>query len=163
MTIAFFIGLLIFTAYVAVAVVKFGVPKSLSDTFYLYGGKPKGYVFTAALWLTVFLIAPLWLSVSEDALAFSAFLACAGLLLVGAAPMFKGEDARWHEAFAIICAVFALLWQVLNKQYWEMVAVLVIIVIIAVVTKTLKSSRTFWLEMVAFYSTFLSIIIKKFV
>jgi hypothetical protein len=59
--------------------------------------------------------------------------------------------------------VFALLWQVLNKQYWEMVAVLVIIVIIAVVTKTLKSSRTFWLEMIAFYSTFLSIIIKKFV
>ena len=38
MTIAFFIGLLLFTAYVAVAVIKFGVPKSLSDTFYLYGG-----------------------------------------------------------------------------------------------------------------------------
>ena len=39
MTIAFFIGLLLFTAYVIVAVVKFGVPKSLSDTFYLYGGR----------------------------------------------------------------------------------------------------------------------------
>lgn len=49
MTIAFFIGLLLFTAYVIVAVVKFGVPKSLSDTFYKYGGKPKGYIFTAAL------------------------------------------------------------------------------------------------------------------
>ena len=56
MTIAFFIGLILFTAYVIVAVVKFGVPKSLSDTFYLYGGKPKGYVFTAALWLTALLL-----------------------------------------------------------------------------------------------------------
>lgn len=163
MTIAFFIGLLLFTAYVIVAVIKFGVPKSLSDTFYLYGGKPKGYIFTAALWLTVFLIAPLWLSVSEDALAFSAFLACAGLLLVGAAPMFKGADAHWHEAFAIICAVFALLWQILNRQYWEMVAVMSVAVAIGAATETFKSSRTFWLEMVAFYSTFLSIIIKKFI
>lgn len=160
MTIAFIIGVVLFTAYVVTTSLLWGIPASLSQTFYTLGQAPKGYLFTATLWATVFLIAPLWLSVSEDVMAFSAFLACGGLLLVGAAPMFKGKDAHWHEAFAIICAVFALLWQVLNGQYWETATLAFIAIAIAVKTKTFKLCRTFWLEMIAFYSTFLSVAVR---
>ena len=160
MWISFVIGVGLFVAYVVTAVCLWGVPASLSQTFYLLDGKPKGYIFTAAMWAVCFLIAPLWLSVSEDALAFSAFFAIGGLMLVGAAPMFKETDRRWHEAFAIVCAAFALLWQFLNGQYWEAVAFLVVFFALAKVTKTMRVCRTFWLEMVAFASTFLSIAMK---
>lgn len=162
MTIAFLIGVLLFISYVTVSLIKFGILPSLSDSFYKYGGKPKGYIFTVAMWATVFLIMPLWFSVTKDIFTFSTFLACGGLLLVGAAPMFKESDNKWHQIFAIICAVFAILWQILHKQFWEVPLFIIILGTIAYKTKTLKDCRTFWLEMAAFGSTFLSIIIQKY-
>ncbi|MBQ3679828.1 MAG: hypothetical protein IJP79_07190 [Paludibacteraceae bacterium] len=160
MWISFIIGVLLFVAYVVTAICLWGVPSSLSQTFYLLDGKPKGYIFTAAMWAVCFLIAPQWFSVTEDWATFSVFFAVGGLMLVGAAPMFKETDRGWHEVFAIICAVFALLWQILNGQYWEMALFLVVFCGIGIATKTYKSCRTFWLEMVAFGSTFLSIAMK---
>lgn len=161
MTIAFLIGVILFISYVIVATIKFGILPSLSDSFYKYGGKPKGYVFTVAMWATVFLIMPLWFSVTKDIFTFSTFLACGGLLLVGSAPVFKGEDNKWHQIFAIICAVFALLWQILNQQYWEVPVITLIVAILVFITKSWKQCRTFWLEMIAFFSTFLSVGIKS--
>ena len=162
MWISFFIGVLLFVAYVVTAVCLWGVPASLSQTFYLLDGKPKGYIFTAAMWAVCFLIAPQWFSVTEDWATFSVFFAVGGLMLVGAAPMFKETDRGWHEAFAIVCAVFALLWQFLNGQYWEAVAFLAVFFTLAKVTKTMRVCKTFWLEMTAFASTFLSIMMKGF-
>lgn len=161
MEIAFLIGVFLFLAYTIAMSAMYGVPSSLSNTYYLLGEKPRGYLFTFCLWATAFLIAPLWFSVTKDIFTFSTFLACGGLLLVGAAPVFKGEDNKWHQIFAIICAVFALLWQVLNKQYWEVLAVTLIVAILVFITKSWKQCRTFWLEMIAFFSTFLSIGIKN--
>ena len=159
MTTIFVIGILLFLVYVIVSIAKFGVPSSLSETYYKWGGKPQGYVFTAAMWLTVFCIAPLWFSVSKDWATFSVFFAAGGLLLVGAAPIFKEQDKGWHSVFAIICAVFATLWQFLHCQFWEVPLFAIVFFAIAYRTDTLKLCKTFWLELTAFCSTFLSILI----
>lgn len=160
MWISFLIGVGLFVSYVVTAIRLWGVPPSLSQTFYLLGGKPKGYGFTAAMWATCFLVDPLWFSVSEEWTTFSVFLSVGGLMLVGAAPMFKDSDRRWHSAFALGCAIFALLWQILNGQYWETIAFVAIFFALAKATRTMRACGTFWLEMVAFASTFLSVAVK---
>ena len=63
----------------------------------------------------VFSYAPIFFNI----LTFSVFFAAGGLLLVGAAPVFKEQDKGWHSVFAIICAVFATLWQFLHCQFRE--------------------------------------------
>lgn len=158
MFIASLIGIAIFIAYIIVSVAKFGVPPSLSDTYYLYGGKPKGYIFTAVLWITVFCLIPQWISITPESLVFLVFLACAGLLLVGAAPIFKSRDDKWHQAFAIICAIAAIAWEIVMKQYIILGSSVIAILLIALLTKTLKKGKTFYLEMMAFLSAFSSII-----
>ena len=159
MLISFFIGVLLFTVYTVIAECLFGITTSLSETYYKLE-KPAGCLFTITLLATSFFIAPLWFDITDENLTFSVFLAVGGLMLVGVAPLFKGVDHKWHEAFAIICAAFAILWQMLNGQYWEAPAFLALFAGIGALTKTLKKCKTFWLEMAAFGSTFTSIFIK---
>lgn len=104
----------------------------------------------------VFSYAPIFFNI----LTFSVFFAAGSLLLVGAAPIFKEQDKGWHSVFAIICAVFATLWQFLHCQFWEVPFFATVFFAIAYRTDTLKLCKTFWLEQVAFCSTFLSILIK---
>ena len=74
-------------------------------------------------------------------------------------PKFKEQDKGWHSVFAIICAVFATLWQFLHCQFWEVPLFATVFFAIAYRTDTLKLCKTFWLELTAFCSTFLSILI----
>lgn len=111
---------LIFIAYNAIMIWKFGMPSSLSDTFYLLQNKKKGlgYLFTAMMTSMAFTLMPGWLSISdaiggwESNLTFLAFFACAGILFVGCAPAFRniGIENKVHMISAKLCAVFAMLW-----------------------------------------------------
>lgn len=152
------LGIIIFIAYVAVAIVLFGIPPSLSDTFYLFGGKPLGYVFTITMWVVSFLILPYWLKITPESIKFMPFLAVAGLTFVGAAPLFRKEDKGWHSAFAIGCAIFAILWAILTKNVDFLAINLFTFAVVSLLTKTLKSCKTFWLEMAAFATVFASLI-----
>lgn len=152
------LGIIIFTVYVTVAVVLFGIPKSLSDTFYLYGGRPFGHVFTITMWVVSFLILPYWLKITPESIKFMPFLSVAGLTFVGAAPLFKKEDKGWHSAFAIGCAIFAILWAILAKNVDLLAINLFTFVVVSLLTETLKSCKTFWLEMVAFGTIFSSLL-----
>ena len=114
------IALAVFTVYNAVIIGIFGMPTSLSDSFYLLQSKKKGlgYIFTAMMTVMAFTLMPAWISISdampgwEHNLTFLSFLAAAMIMFVGAAPAFRnvGIENKVHMIAAKACAVFAIVW-----------------------------------------------------
>ena len=109
-----------------------------------------------------FLLMPAWLEISVGSpFQFLAFLAPAGIMFTGAAPAFKSSELEntVHMTSAIFAAITALLWVGLVANLWFVIVIwFVIIAILAIVTKTVKSSYIYWLETVAFLSTFTAIL-----
>lgn len=90
-----------------------GVPESISATYYMLG--KRGWMFQAVMILVGFLLCPVWIPVSKDQHSFLAFLSCASLMFVGAAPAFRMElEGRVHYVSAAVCCACAVLWQVLD-------------------------------------------------
>jgi hypothetical protein len=83
-------------------------------------------------------------------------------MFVGFTPAFNDADMykTIHNVAAYSCAVFAMLWIILVTPFWYIILIVLgIISVIAILTKTVKSSYVYWLEMVAFISLFTSIIV----
>lgn len=160
---------LIYLIYNGVALGLFGIPKSLSMTFYLFQEKKKWtrIFFPIMMILVAFLLLPAWLEISAlSSLQFLAFLAASGIIFTGAAPAFKSSDMEntVHVVGAGCAALFATLWVILvSKLWWVILIWLAILGLIMLVTKTTKSSYIYWLETVAFLSTFTSILIHYLV
>lgn len=158
-------AILIYAIYNLMAIKFFGVPKSLSDTYYLYKNKKKWtrVLFPIMMVSMVAFLMPAWLEISAaSALQFLAFLASGGILFVGTAPAFMSSNLenKVHTYSAIAAALFSLLWVILVGKMWYMILFwLILLTITAIVTKTWKTSYIYWLETVAFLSTFSSILI----
>ena len=162
-TISIIVATAIYVAYNAIAIAIFGVPESLSNTYYLWKEKNgKGWLFCLMMYLVVALMMPAWISLSEGGnFQFLAFLAPASIAFVGTAPAFLSSDleGKVHTISAILAAVCSLAWVCIVTPYWWSIICFTGIVALAVtLTKTLKS-YTYWLETIAFASTFYSAII----
>lgn len=158
-TISIIIAMATFIAYNTISVNNFGVPHSLSETYYLWKGKCNGgWLFCVMMYLVVALMMPAWITMSEgSAFQFLAFLAPVSLLFVGTAPAFLSSDLEnnVHTVSAILAAVFSLAWIVLVTPYWWVILVWAgVVALMAILTKTVKTSYTYWLEMIAFGATF---------
>lgn len=155
----------IFLVYNIVACKLFGVPSSLSVTYYLYESKKPAlkWLFTAMMWAVAFCLMPAWIEISSDSnFQFLSFLAAVSIMFVGTAPAFRSckLESIVHQVSAWTAAIFSILWIILVTQFWWIILVwLVICVILAISTKTLKSAKTYWIEMVAFGSTFTAILL----
>lgn len=163
-TISIIIATTIFVAYNAVAIAFFGIPESLSMTYYLYKERfNKGFLFPAMMYLVVAFMMPAWITMSEgSSFQFLSFLAPAGILFVGTAPAFLSSNLEnmVHQVSAYLAAAFSLLWIILVTPYWWTIFVFLGLVELgAFLTKTYKTSYVYWLEMVAFGATFTSTII----
>jgi hypothetical protein len=82
-------------------------------------------------------------------------------MFVGFTPAFNDDNMykMIHNIAAYSCAAFALLWIILVTPFWYIILIVLgLITIIAIATKTWKTSYIYWLEMVAFISLFASII-----
>lgn len=163
-TISIIIATVIFVAYNAVAIAIFGIPESLSNTYYLYKEKcNKGWLFCLMMYLVVALMMPAWISLSEGSnFQFLAFLAPASIAFVGTAPRFKDGDLenKVHTVSAIIAAACSLLWVVLVTPYWWVMLIwLGFIALAAILTSSYKMAYVYWLEQVAFGSTFTAAIL----
>lgn len=158
------IAFTIYLIYNGIALKLFGVPKSLSMTFYLLQEKKKWtrIFFPIMMVGMAFLLLPAWLEISVGSpFQFLAFLAAAGIMFVGAAPAFKSSDLEntVHMTSAIAAAIFAILWVILvSKLWWTILLWIATLGLAMWLTKTTKSSYIYWLETVAFMSTFTSII-----
>ena len=161
----------IFIAYNATIIGIFGVPSSLSNTFYLLQGKygeKYGWIFTGMLYVVCGLLIAPWIDVTQIISPWSKyltvlpFLTVVMLLFVGTAPNFRegGLPHDVHMTCAKLTAVFALLW--VAVVCWQIMYIIPAWVLlcggIAHLTKTAGSGRDWWLEMVAFGSTFTAIL-----
>ena len=158
-TISIIVATAIYVAYNAFSLAIFGVPESLSNTYYLYKEKwNKGWLFCLMMYLVVALMMPAWITLSEGSnFQFLAFLAPASIAFVGTAPRFKDGDLenKVHTISAIIAAACSLLWVAMVTPYWWVMLIwLGFIALAAILTSSYKTAYTYWLEQVAFLSTF---------
>ena len=168
------VALALFIVYNFFAIKQFGIPESLSNTYYLYEAKHKGYgwFFTAYMWVTALLLLPGWIVVSENMgvwMSYFTFLAaftCFGIAFVGTAPKFH-EDAegKVHVISAIITSVSAMLLDfIVCWHIWYVPLIGCMIPVVAATwTKTWKTSKTYWLEMMAFVGSFVTIITENII
>lgn len=162
-TILIIIATTIFVIYNIVAISLFDIPKSLSDTYYLYNNKcNKGWLFSLMMYTVVALMMPAWISLSEGSdFQFLAFLAPAAIIFVGTAPRFKDFELenKVHMTSAYIAAACSLLWVAIVTPYWWIIIIwLGFIALTSFITSTYKTCLVYWLEMIAFGATFTSAI-----
>jgi hypothetical protein len=158
-TISIIIATIIYVAYNAICLAFFGEPESLSNTYYLWKEKNgKGWLFCLMMYLVVAPMMPAWISLSEGSnFQFLAFLAPASIAFVGTAPRFRdgGLENKVHTVSAITAAACSLLWVALVTPYWVAIPIYVVFEgAKAFFSKTYKTCLVYWLEQVAFLSTF---------
>ena len=110
----------VFAAYIAAAVLLFGVPASISDSFYLLEIRHRGlgYVFTLWCLVVALTVSAAMLEVSAgEWWQFLVLLAGGGLAFGGAAPLFKSHERVIHYVSAGVCAVAAVAWMAVCG-YW---------------------------------------------
>lgn len=163
MEITLLISFLILLTYVVSIIAMFGVPSSLSDSFYLlqnkYPNKNWKWFFTLLCFAISFTILIPWIDISNESLQLLPFLSAAGLTFVGVAPHFKSYEKKMHEAGAWLCAACSQLWCILSGMWYTP---LIGIGAMAIPALIQKKNYTFYLEMAAFLSTYLGIFIKYF-
>lgn len=168
-TILIALSLVIFVAYNAIMNIKFGYSKSLSATYYLLPNKWR-WVFTLFMWAIAFLLMPAWIEVANNLgdwrsnLTCLAFLTCALICFVGAAPNFRAfkMESKVHTISATAAAVTALLWCFIccwNIMYVPIIAILIVLGV-SFMTKSLKDCKVYWLEMMAFGATYGSVFVS---
>ena len=143
------------------------IPSSLSETHYLYTERFNvRYVFSIAMWLMALSLIPSWIEISSGhPFQFLSFICPVALMFVGATPNFKvGSDGVVHMIAALICAITSIMWVSLVAQlWWVVLTFLVVFSLFASFTRTVKGSYVFWLEMVAFFSTYCGILFYNFI
>lgn len=141
-------------SYLVFVLFKFGIPRSISDTYYLLGRY--GWLFQLALAATALTAVPMLIDRSSEDTRFLAFLACSGLLFVSAAPLFKLElEGKVHYTSAIICCLSLVLWQVFNTS-WVVPLICFGLVLIPML---IDKKFTWWLEIATIVSTYASLIV----
>lgn len=97
--------------------VCFGIPESLSATYYLLG--KQGWLFSVYMSVVSVALYVTWFPLCEPSYQCLPFLSCASLLFVAAAPAFRLElEGRVHYGSAIVCCVCVVLWQIL-EGLWD--------------------------------------------
>ena len=163
-TISIIASTAIYLAYNAICLALFGVPESLSNTYYLWKEKNgKGWLFPLMMYAVVALMMPAWISMSEGSdFQFLAFLAPSAIAFVATAPAFKSDDLEnvVHSTAAIVAAICSLAWVAVITPYWWMILVWFgFIAFVAILTSSYKTCLVYWLEQVAFGATFTSAIL----
>lgn len=168
------ISLIIFLAYVAGTCLYFGVPASISDTYYKLERRRKGlgWLFTAMCWGVGGLLLPALLEITPESYQFTAFLACAGLLFVGAAPQFKlSLTGAVHYGSAAVCVLASQAWIACTSAWWVLLPVWIgfmAYILYGMIRYSdffrgrvyfIESKPMFWAEIAALGATYLAIFI----
>ena len=163
------LSLIIFMAYLAIIIAYFGIPDSLSESYYLLEGKFKnsGVLFTLLMFVMVFLIIAPMLDSTPDKFQALAFFAILGLGFVGAAPLFKreGTESKVHFIAAAVSALCGMIWifVVFPTLFYVPIAVAVTVLTLAALTKTTTKAFLFWAEMVVFFSVYVVLLLQQIV
>lgn len=146
------IAALLFVVMLIVVIGKYGVPEMVSSIYYLLG--KSGWVFQVVM-MSVGMLMLMCLLDCEKGVQCLAFLACGGLMFVGAAPRFMNEDRWVHKAAATICAMAGIGW-CLSANFIMTIAAIVAYVIGIICVKKLRKYALFIAEVAAIGWTFLT-------
>ena len=147
-----FIAALLFVVMLIVVIGKYGVPEMVSSIYYLLG--KSGWVFQVIM-MSVGMLMLMCLLDCGKGVQCLAFLACGGLMFVGAAPRFMNEDRGVHKAAATICAMAGIGW-CLSANFVMTIAAIVAYVIGIAYIKGLRKYALFIAEVAAIGWTFLT-------
>ncbi|WP_195372988.1 hypothetical protein [Parabacteroides leei] len=153
------ISLAIFLIYLVGIIHFFGIPYSISDTYYLLERRSKNleWIFTAMCWTVTGFLIPDWFDITSDKLQFTVFFSCAGLLFVGTAPQFKLPLTKTvHYSAAAICCTFSQIWVIFSGMWYLSFISFAIFLTIAYKYKRWM----FWIEIAAFTATYAGVLIK---
>lgn len=124
----------------------------VSSIYYLLG--KSGWVFQVVM-MSVGMLMLMCLLDCEKGVQCLAFLACGGLMFVGAAPRFMNEDRGVHKAAATICAMAGIGW-CLSANFVMTIAAIIAYVIGIVYIKGLRKYALLVAEVAAIGWTFLT-------
>ena len=164
-TILTIVSVLLIAAYTAAVCIKGkGIPASISTTFYSLAHP---LWFSITMVGTAFLLMPAILEVTPESYQFVAFLACFGLIMVGAAPHFKEDfEKKIHTAGALLCIVLSQVWVLLSCPWWLFVWAAYILYTAVCMKKRwsgsfkesfLLTKPMFWVEIAALTSIYMSL------
>lgn len=133
-------------AYLVATVITFRcIPKSISETHYMWSKKGYKYLFTAVMWLVGLPIMIYWISVSKQNLQALAFISVAAMMFVGAACAFKETLTKEvHYASAGVWAAAALAYFVIAGDWLSIVIGSVVFMFFAIIYDV--KHFTFWAE-----------------
>lgn len=146
------IAALLFVVMLFVVIEEYGVPEMVSSIYYLLG--KSGWVFQVVM-MSVGMLMLMCLLDCGKGVQCLAFLACGGLMFVGAAPRFMNEDRGVHKAAATICAMAGVGW-CLSANFIMTIAAIVAYVIGIAYIKGLRKYALFIAEVAAIGWTFLT-------
>lgn len=146
------IAALLFVVMLFVVIKKYGIPEMVSSIYYLLG--KSGWVFQVVM-MSVGMLMLMCLLDCEKGVQCLAFLACGGLMFVGAAPRFMNEDRGVHKAAATICAMAGIGW-CLSVNFIMTIAAIVAYVIGIAYIKGLRKYALLVAEVAAIGWTFLT-------
>lgn len=150
------IAVLVMSGYLTFVVKCFGIPRSLSDTYYLLG--KNGWIFQVVIGLFGSLLMPVWIDLSSENTQFLVFLSCGGLMFVAAAPCFKVEmEGKVHYSSAAVCCISAVVWLLLEVGWPIPVGALACALSATAFT---KGKLFWWVEMAILVGSILSAFIK---
>lgn len=149
----------IFLAYLCYAFSFCGIPSSLSETYYLLKerGKP-GWIFSIVMVVIAMLLMPGFIEISDNSgywYTFLSFFTCIAIVFVGLSPGFRNGQGTIHFVSAIIAAVSGVLWSLFTIWF---VPLIVAVAFTAPLVLMWKSAKTFWLEIIAFFSVYISVL-----
>jgi len=159
-TILIIISILVTVVYLAYTIKKFGVPHSISETYYLLKreNKKKSVLFPFWAYATAIPLMIAWLNMTEGKdYQFLSFFAPAGLMFVGAAAQFKEKlTDKVHYGGAAICLIAAVILVVI----WGYLGLTLICFFAAVLIIYKYGKPIFWVEIAGLFAAFVASLLK---
>lgn len=142
------ISFLIIFTYLLYIVLKFGIPRSISQTYYLVNHK---WVFSAVLLSSTALILPVMLEMEYSHLA---FLGLGGILFVAAAPNFMESELvdSVHTWSAIFAFIFSQIWVAITNPY-----ILIVWILFLIFAIKNKHNYKFYAEIIMLLTIYLTL------
>ena len=157
---------MVIATYTGIMVQREGIPYSISATYYSLKHR---LWFGATMWLTAGLLMPTIIESTSSNYQFTAFLACFGLMLIGAAPNFKESlDKKVHISGAVLCILFSQLWVAFTCMWSLLIWIGYLIFTVFCMKKhwvgnlwfTFLSTRPmFWIEIFSLLTVYLTLLI----
>lgn len=154
----FIISLTIFILYNIYVIKEFGIPESISDSYYRLRNRGHKATFTLFCWITSFPLLIYWIERYSTDWDFLPFVSCVGLMFVGTAPAFKDFELerKVHSIAAIICLIASYVWSLFFGSIFLSINFIFLTILLYYL---LKKNKIYWIEIVAFSNIYLQLLL----